>query len=386
MQRVEDQTRECSGGRLSVALARRFIRPGYDRQLDELKGLAAGGKEWIARYQAQQIEETGITSLKVGFTSVFGYYLEVTNTHKDKIPAHFIRKQTLKNAERYITVELKEYEEKVLSADDSAKKLEYDLFLELREEVFQQTACLQESANSLAILDVLCSLAELAVKRNYVKPTIVEEPILEIYEGRHPVLDARLPQGEFVPNDTMIGSENGTVHLITGPNMAGKSTYIRQVALLSLMAQMGSFLPAKRATMGLVDKIFARVGASDELSRGQSTFMVEMVETARIMNTATSRSLVILDEIGRGTSTYDGLSLAWAIVEHVHDRIGARTLFATHYHELIDLEKSLPHVRNLNVSVKEWTKTLSFSIESSRAEQIEATASMWRDLLGSRAT
>ncbi len=337
-----------------------FIRAGYSDKLDELRNLASGGKEWIARYQAEQIELTGITSLKVGFTSVFGYYLEVTNTHKDKIPPHFIRKQTLKNAERYITPELKEYEEKVLTADDAAKRLEYDLFLELRNAVFAYTAAIQQTADVLSELDVLCGLAELALQQGYVRPKIVDEAILEIEEGRHPVLDKMLPQGEFVPNDCMVGSEHGRVLLITGPNMAGKSTYIRQVALLTLMAQMGSFIPARSATIGIADRIFARVGASDELSRGQSTFMVEMIETARILNTATSRSLIILDEIGRGTSTYDGLSLAWSVVEHLHDRIGARTLFATHYHELIELERSLVGVRNLNVAVKEWDDNVVF--------------------------
>lgn len=337
-----------------------FVRPGFHANLDELRGLAVGGKEWIARYQAEQIEQTGITSLKVGFTSVFGYYLEVTNTHKEKIPAYFIRKQTLKNAERYITPELKEYEEKVLTADDSAKRLEYELFIGLRDLVFSQTAALQQVASVLSELDVLAGLAELASKRGYVRPTIVTEPILDVYEGRHPVLDVRLAQGEFVPNDCKAGAEQGRVLLITGPNMAGKSTYIRQVALLTIMAQMGSFVPARRATIGIADKVFARVGASDELSRGQSTFMVEMVETARILNTATERSLIILDEIGRGTSTYDGLSLAWAIVEHLHDQVGARTFFATHYHELIELEKSLAGVRNLNVAVKEWDDNVIF--------------------------
>lgn len=337
-----------------------FIRAGYDAGLDELRQLAVGGKEWIARYQAEQIELTGITSLKVGFTSVFGYYLEVTNTHRDKIPTHFIRKQTLKNAERYITPELKEYEEKVLTADDSAKRVEYELFVQLRDLVFEHTGQLQTMAAILSELDVLAGLAELANQRGYVRPAITEEPFLEIYEGRHPVLDARLPQGQFVPNDALAGSEHGRVMLITGPNMAGKSTYIRQVALLTIMAQMGSFVPARKATIGIADKVFARVGASDELSRGQSTFMVEMVETARILNTASERSLIILDEIGRGTSTYDGLSLAWAIVEHLHDHIGGRTFFATHYHELIELEKSLVGVRNWNVAVKEWDENVIF--------------------------
>jgi DNA mismatch repair protein MutS len=337
-----------------------YIRTGYDQRLDDFRILATGGKEWIARYQADQIQQTGITSLKVGFTSVFGYYLEITNTHRDRVPANYIRKQTLKNAERYITPELKEYEEKVLTADESAKALEFELFLELREQVHLQTQALQLNAAILAELDAIASLAELAVKQGYVKPIITDEPLLEIYEGRHPVLDATLPKGTFVPNDSMIGTEHGNILLITGPNMAGKSTYIRQTALLTIMAQMGSFVPARKATIGIADRLFARVGASDELARGQSTFMVEMVETARILNTATERSLVILDEIGRGTSTYDGLSLAWAIVEHLHGVNRARTLFATHYHELIDLQKSLPGVRNWNVSVKEWDDNVVF--------------------------
>jgi DNA mismatch repair protein MutS len=337
-----------------------FIRPGYDARLDELRGLASGGKEWIARYQAEQAQATGITSLKVGFTSVFGYYIEITNTHRDRIPANYVRKQTLKNCERYITPELKEYEEKVLTADESSKQLEYELFLELRESVHQATGQLQRNASVIAELDCLAALAELAVKNSYVCPTVTEEPILEIYEGRHPVLDSMMAKGKFVPNDCMIGSEHGRIQLITGPNMAGKSTYIRQCATIAVLAQIGSFVPARKATIGLADKLFARVGASDELTRGQSTFMVEMVETARILNTATDRSLVILDEIGRGTSTYDGLSLAWAIVEHLHDRNKSRTLFATHYHELIGLQQSLPSVRNWNVSVKEWDEQVVF--------------------------
>jgi len=328
-----------------VSKAGGFIRPGYDARLDEFRGLASGGKEWIARYQADQAQATGITSLKVGYTSVFGYYIEITNTNRDRIPPNYVRKQTLKNCERYITPELKEYEEKVLTADDSGKQLEYELFLELRETVHRATKQLQGNASALAELDCLASLAELAVKNSYVCPTITQEPILEIYEGRHPVLDSIMAKGKFVPNDCMIGSEHGRIQLITGPNMAGKSTYIRQCATILVLAQIGSFVPARKATIGIADKLFARVGASDELSKGQSTFMVEMVETARILNTATERSLVILDEIGRGTSTYDGLSLAWAIVEQLHDRNGSRTLFATHYHELIELQRSLSSVR-----------------------------------------
>jgi DNA mismatch repair protein MutS len=343
-----------------VSKAGGFIRPGYDARLDEFRSLATGGKEWIARYQADQAQATGITSLKVGYTSVFGYYIEITNTNRDRIPPNYVRKQTLKNCERYITPELKEYEEKVLTADDSGKQLEYELFLELRETVHRATKQLQGNASALAELDCLASLAELAVKNSYVCPTITQESILEIYEGRHPVLDSIMAKGKFVPNDCMIGSEHGRIQLITGPNMAGKSTYIRQCATILVLAQIGSFVPARKATIGIADKLFARVGASDELSKGQSTFMVEMVETARILNTATERSLVILDEIGRGTSTYDGLSLAWAIVEQLHDRNGSRTLFATHYHELIELQRSLSSVRNWNVSVKEWDDQVVF--------------------------
>jgi DNA mismatch repair protein MutS len=337
-----------------------FIKPGYDAQLDELRKLAAGGKQWIAQYQQTICEETGIPSLKVGYNKVFGYYLEVTHTHRDRIPAEFIRKQTLKNAERYITPELKEYEEKVLSADSQATELEQQLFERLRELVRAHTSRLKSNADIIATLDTVCGLAKLAVEQNYCRPQLATDSILNIVEGRHPVLDIIEPLGAFVPNDTTVDDDAGIVHLITGPNMAGKSTYIRQVALISLMAQVGSFVPATSATIGVVDKIFARVGASDELSRGQSTFMVEMTETARILNTATPRSLVILDEIGRGTSTYDGVSLAWAIVEYLHDQIGCRTLFATHYHELTELETDFTGVCNYNVAVKEWDEKIVF--------------------------
>jgi DNA mismatch repair protein MutS len=337
-----------------------LIRDGFNPRLDELRELTRGGKQWIARYQAQETQRTGIPSLKVGYNKVFGYYLEVTNTHREKIPEDYIRKQTLKNAERYITPELKEYEEKVLTADEKAKELEYGLFLELREAVAASRRRIQGTAGVLAQIDVLTALAELARGRNYGRPEIIEEPVLRIADGRHPVLDIVEPEGTFVPNDTTVGGESGTILLITGPNMSGKSTYIRQVALITLMAQIGSFVPARQATIGIADRIFARVGASDELARGQSTFMVEMTETARILNTATQRSLVILDEIGRGTSTYDGISLAWAVVEHLHRHIGCRTLFATHYHELTDLEKSLTGVKNLNVAVREWQDEVVF--------------------------
>jgi DNA mismatch repair protein MutS len=359
-----------------------FVRAGYRADLDELRELMAGGKQWMAQYQAAECERTGIPNIKVGFNSVFGYYLEVTHAQREKVPTEYIRKQTLKNAERYVTPELKEYEEKVLTAEEKAKQIECDVFLQLRELVAGAAARLQTAADVLAEADVLVSLAELARSRNYVRPTVVAEPVLNIEAGRHPVLDVTEPEGTFVPNgvccaglgagDAGLGGDingshycsqspaPGTLLLITGPNMAGKSTYIRQAALLVLMAQIGSFVPARRATIGVADRIFARVGASDELARGQSTFMVEMTEAARILNTATRRSLVVLDEIGRGTSTYDGLSLAWSIVEHIHDAIGCRTLFATHYHELTDLESQLAGVRNFNVAVKEWEDQVVF--------------------------
>lgn len=337
-----------------------FIRAGFDDELDSLRDLARGGKEWIAAYQRGQMDQTGIPNLKVGFNKVFGYYLEVSNSHKDKVPQEFIRKQTLKNCERYITPELKEYEEKVLAADEKASSREQMLFQDLRAKTHRHLSILQEVAMAIAELDTLGSLAEMASGRGWVRPTLTDDSVLRIDAGRHPVLDVTLPQGEFVPNDCVQSPEAGMIQLITGPNMAGKSTYIRQIALITILAQAGSFVPAEAAEIGIADRIFARVGASDELSRGQSTFMVEMVETARILNTATSRSLVILDEIGRGTSTYDGLSLAWAITEHLHEQIGCRTLFATHYHELTQLEESLPRVANWNVAVKEWNDEVVF--------------------------
>ena len=337
-----------------------IIRSGFNQRLDELRELASGGKQWIARYQAAEAKRANIPSMKVGFNKVFGYYIEITNAHREKVPDDYIRKQTLKNAERYITPELKEYEEKVLSADEQAKELEYQLFSQLRDMVQNAAGRLRATADVLARIDVLVALAELARHHYYCRPAISADNVLHIKDGRHPVLDVIEPQGTFVPNDTVAGGEAGCLLLITGPNMSGKSTYIRQVALITLLAQMGSFVPADAATIGVADRIFARVGASDELSRGQSTFMVEMTETARILNTATDRSLVILDEIGRGTSTYDGVSLAWAIVEYIHDRLGCRTLFATHYHELTDLAETLSGMANLNVDVKEWNDKIVF--------------------------
>jgi DNA mismatch repair protein MutS len=354
-----------------------FIRPEFNVELDEQRELMRGGKKWMAEYQAKAIEESGIANIKIGYNKVFGYYLEVTHTHREKVPDYFIRKQTLKNCERYITPELKEHEEKVLAAEERSQDLEYQLFVELRELVAGAAKRLQSTSEALAEVDVLASLADLARARNYVRPTMAEESVLEIVDGRHPVLDITEADGTFVPNSVEVRGQRSGVReenngdesslspvpsllLITGPNMAGKSTYIRQVALITLLAQVGSFVPAKSATIGVADRIFARVGASDDLARGRSTFMVEMTETARILNTATERSLVILDEIGRGTSTYDGLSLAWAVVEYLHDRIGCRTLFATHYHELTDLEESLAGVGNLNVAVEEWQGQVVF--------------------------
>ena len=336
------------------------IRPGFSEELDELRSLSKGGKEWIAGYRNEESERIGIPNLKVGYNKVFGYYLEVSAAHAAKVPDHYIRKQTLKNQERYITPELKEYEEKVLKAEDRAVELEQSMFDELRERVAKEAPRTQKTAKILAQIDVLFGLAHLATHAGYTRPEMTEEPVLDIRESRHPVLDRLQPSGEFVPNDVLLGEPYGRVQIITGPNMAGKSTYIRQAALLTLMAQIGSFIPASEARIGIADRIFARVGASDELSKGQSTFMVEMTEAARILNSASERSLVILDEIGRGTSTYDGISLAWSMTEFLHDKIKARTLFATHYHELTELTQTLKQASNWNVAVDEQDGEIVF--------------------------
>ncbi|MDA0833913.1 MAG: DNA mismatch repair protein MutS [Planctomycetota bacterium] len=349
---VEDPPLQVSDGGV--------IREGFHAELDELRGLARGGKEWIARYQAEESARTGIPNLKVGFNRVFGYYLEVTASQASKIPPDYIRKQTLKNQERFITPALKEYEEKVLRAEERGLRWEQELFQALRERVAQHAARIQQSAEVLAEIDVLVSFSILALRQRYCRPELVEEPILDVVQCRHPVLDRLQPSGRFVPNDIRLGNKSGTIQIITGPNMAGKSTYIRQAALITLMAQIGSFVPATSARIGVADRIFARVGASDELSKGQSTFMVEMTETARILNSATDKSLVILDEIGRGTSTYDGISIAWAVTEYLHDVVGSRTLFATHYHELTTLTSSLPRARNWNVAVHEQDEQIVF--------------------------
>ncbi|MBN9120271.1 MAG: DNA mismatch repair protein MutS [Planctomycetes bacterium] len=335
------------------------IRAGFSPELDELRALATNGKNWIASYQAQEITRTGIASLKVGYNEIDGYYLEITNANETKTPAEYKHQKTLKNAKRYYTPALREYEEKVVTAQDKSKALELQLFMTIRDQVAAQTPRLLNTAEVLAVLDLLAALAELAAARNYVRPVLVDEPILDIKDGRHPVLDQLLPPGTFVPNDAAFGPEDGTFWLVTGPNMAGKSTFLRQVALITLMAHVGSFVPAKSARVGLTDRIFTRVGASDELSRGQSTFMVEMTEAANILNNATPRSLVILDEIGRGTSTYDGVSLAWAMTEFLHNG-GCRSLFATHYHELAQLATALPRLRNYNVLVRELDTEIIF--------------------------
>jgi DNA mismatch repair protein MutS len=335
------------------------IKAGYSPELDELRALATDGKAWIARYQAQEITRTGIASLKVGYNEIDGYYLEITNANETKTPAEYKHQKTLKNAKRYYTPSLREYEEKVVTSQDKSRALELQLFTALRDRVAAQTPRLLNTADVLAALDLLGALAELASARNYTRPVLVEEPVLEIKDGRHPVLDQILPPGTFVPNDAAFGEEAGTFWLVTGPNMAGKSTFLRQVALITLLAHVGSFVPAKSATVGVTDRIFTRVGASDELSRGQSTFMVEMTEAANILNNATPRSLVILDEIGRGTSTYDGVSLAWAMTEFLHG-VGCRALFATHYHELAQLSTALPRLRNYNVLVRELDTEIVF--------------------------
>ncbi|HSU53653.1 MAG TPA: DNA mismatch repair protein MutS [Candidatus Dormibacteraeota bacterium] len=336
-----------------------MIRDGFDPALDELRNATRGGKDWIAKLQQEEIVRTGISSLKVRFNSVFGYYIEITRSNLDKVPPQYVRKQTIANGERFITPELKEMEGKILGAEERSVKLEYELFQRLREEVLGRLAQLQQTAGALSQLDVLGSFAEAARLFGYCRPQIGNEGFLSIRDGRHPVLEQGLSEERFVPNDAGFDQQT-QILLITGPNMAGKSTYIRQVALLALLAHTGSFIPAAEARVDLVDRIFTRIGASDDLARGQSTFMVEMCETANILNNATARSLVILDEIGRGTSTFDGLSLAWSILEHLHNQVGAKTLFATHYHELTELASRLPRLKNFNVAVREWHDQIVF--------------------------
>lgn len=336
-----------------------FVREGYDADLDEFRKFRSEGKDFIKNLQEREITRTGIQSLKVRYNQVFGYYIEISKANLDKVPPDYIRKQTLVNAERFITPELKEYEEKVLGAEEKIVQKEYEIFCQIREIVLRQISAIQKNAHVLAFLDVLCSFAFAALHYRYVKPEIAEEPGIEIEEGRHPVIERISFSQQFIPNDVQLSSEQRLL-LITGPNMGGKSTYLRQVALICFMAHLGSFVPAKLARIGLIDRIFTRVGASDNLVRGQSTFMVEMQEASHILRNATEQSLVILDEIGRGTSTYDGVSIAWAMAEYLHDHVKALTLFATHYHELIAVIERLKYAKNLSVAVKENPEGIVF--------------------------
>ena len=339
------------------------IKSGVSAELDELRRIAYSGKDYLLQIQQRESELTEIPSLKIGYNNVFGYYIEVRNTHKDKVPAEWIRKQTLANAERYITQELKEYEEKILGAEDKILVLETQLYAELVQSLSEFIPAIQINANQIARLDCLLSFATAARENNYIRPVIADGDVLEIHQGRHPVIEKQLPIGEkYIANDVMLDSQTQQIIIITGPNMAGKSALLRQTALITLLAQIGSFVPAESAHIGLVDKIFTRVGASDNISVGESTFMVEMNEAADILNNLSPRSLVLFDELGRGTSTYDGISIAWAIVEHIHEhpKAKARTLFATHYHELNEMEKSFKRIKNYNVSVKEIDNKVIF--------------------------
>ena len=332
------------------------IALGYNQELDDLRSIRDNGKQYLLEIQEKEIAQTGITSLKIGFNNVFGYYLEVRNTFKDKVPENWIRKQTLAQAERYITPELKEYEEKILGADEKILALETQLYMELIQDMQEFIPQIQINANLIAHLDCLLSFMKVSQMQRYVRPVVDDSEVIDILQGRHPVIETQLPIGEqYVPNDVLLDTEHQQIMMITGPNMAGKSALLRQTALIVLLAQIGCFVPAERARIGMVDKIFTRVGASDNISLGESTFMVEMTEASNILNNVTPRSLVLFDELGRGTSTYDGISIAWAIVEylHEHSRAQARTLFATHYHELNEMEKNFPRIKNFNVSVKE---------------------------------
>lgn len=338
----------------------RLIKEGYNEELDELRSISSKGKGFIAELEKKEKERTGISSLKVRYNRVFGYYIEVTKANLSQIPSDYMRKQTLIGSERFITPELKDYEEKVLRAEERILELEYEIFQRVREEVAKEAERIQKAASAIAELDVIFSLAIVARNYNYCQPTIDNGEIIEIIEGRHPVLE-RLDLGErFIPNDTVLDCSENQLLIITGPNMAGKSTYMRQVALIVLMAQIGSFVPAKEARIGIVDRIFTRVGASDVITKGQSTFMVEMNETANILNNATRRSLILLDEIGRGTSTFDGVSIAWSVAEYIHEKIKAKTLFATHYHELTELALTMNGIKNYSISVKEWKDEIIF--------------------------
>lgn len=339
------------------------IAIGIDKNLDELRDLARGGKKWIKEYQETERKKTGVSSLKIGFNRVFGYYIEVTKTHQERVPESYIRRQTLVGSERYITPELKEYEEKILSAESEIEEIEQRIFDTLCDKILTNVQDIQTNAHIFNLIDVLSNFAQLSIKNSYCQPTLVKESVINIEDGRHPVVEKLMPATErFVPNDLRINVRKNQIQLITGPNMAGKSTYLRQIGLLVVMAQIGSFIPAKSARIGIVDKLFTRVGASDNLAGGESTFLVEMNEAANILNNATGQSLILLDEIGRGTATYDGLSLAWAIVEYLHNnpKVAARTLFATHFHELTDLEKTLERLENRHTAVEEFGNRIVF--------------------------
>ena len=332
-----------------------IIRDGYNEEVDTLRRAKSEGKGWLAKLEEEEREKTGIKNLKIKYNKVFGYYLEVTNSYKNMVPDYFMRKQTLANAERYITPELKELEDTILGAEDKLYALEYELYCAVRDTIAGEVERIQRTAKAVAELDVFSTLALVAERNHYVRPQINGKGVIDIKDGRHPVVEQMIPDGSFICNDTFLNDKKERISIITGPNMAGKSTYMRQTALIVLMAQIGSFVPAEKADIGLVDRIFTRVGASDDLASGQSTFMVEMTEVANILRNATAKSLLILDEIGRGTSTFDGLSIAWAVVEYISDSklLGAKTLFATHYHELTELEGKIEHVNNYCIAVKE---------------------------------
>jgi len=337
-----------------------IIKDGFNAEIDSLRRISATGKDFIAEMEQREKKRTGISSLKVGYNRIFGYYIEVTKANLDMVPEDYARKQTLVGSERFVTAELKEYESKVIGSEERLKNLEYGVFRRVLEEVKEEVEGLLKASEALASVDFLASLAVVAKRYNYVKPSLAGVPVIDIADGRHPVLERALSDERFIPNSTFMDTGDRMLHIITGPNMAGKSTYMRQVALIVLMAQMGSFVPAASAEIGIADRIFTRIGASDFLSKGQSTFMVEMIEAANIMNNATSASLIILDEVGRGTSTFDGISIAWAIAEHLVNVIKARTLFATHYNELTELSLILDGVKNYNVSVREWGDEIIF--------------------------
>ncbi|MCH7959981.1 MAG: DNA mismatch repair protein MutS [Candidatus Hydrogenedentes bacterium] len=369
-----------------------IIRDGYDEELDRVHELVRGGRDWIASLQQQESDRCGIPKLKIGYNKIFGYYIEVSKANADKVPEDYIRKQTLVNAERYITPALKEREEEIVGAQERMHSMEYDLFVKVRDRIAAEAKRIHETADAVATIDALLSFADVAATKHYCKPQVDDTEGMEVRDGRHPVVEDLMKRDDFVPNDLALDPAGASMLIVTGPNMAGKSTYLRQVALITLMAQIGSFVPAAEAQIGVVDRIFTRVGASDNLVRGESTFMVEMIETANILNTATRRSLLVLDEIGRGTSTFDGISIAWSVAEHIHDRIGAKTLFATHYHELTELGNRLEHAKNVNVAVREWGGKVIFlyriaegGADHSYGIQVAKLAGLPKEVMAARA-